>query len=61
MMMQDFLFIMSPIGLYITITEWRNLVETANGNRIKIVGRIFMLNLPLILLINHLLLGVYDG
>ena len=51
MQLQDLLFMMSPIGLYITIQEWRSLVDTANGNKIKIIGRIIFLNAPLIALI----------
>ena len=51
MQLQDLLFMMSPIGLYITMQEWRSLVDTANGNKVKILGRIIFLNAPLIALI----------
>lgn len=51
MQLQDLLFMMSPIGLYITVQEWRALVDTANGNKAKILGRIIFLNAPLIALI----------
>lgn len=57
MELQYFLLFMAMCGLHITTSEWDQLVETANGSKIKIVGRIFVLNLPIVLLIYWFLGG----